>query len=649
MDKNTWIGFGLIAAVIIGFSIFNKPSKEELAERQRVQDSINIAIQQEQKAKEISEAIAKQMLEEKEDTLSQEEQSIQLTALYGAFAPAARGTEGVVTLENDLVRIGVNRLGGYISKAELKNYKAYGDSVNPLCLFQTRYEIDGLDTTVVNEQELNFIFNTNNNLVLATKHLYFEPVAQNKDSLSSTLVMRLYTTIENSYIDFVYTLPTDDYMVSMSIKPHNMHLVLAQNMTSLMMQWDQKIPQQEKGRKFEEKYAQLQYMFVDGEMEKLKELKADSKNESSRIKWIAHKDQFFSTVMIAKDAFESAELESTPMGAHTRYIKEYKTKAVLPFDITGNKSTDLKYYLGPNHYNTLKAYDKDVVDGEKLHLKELVPLGWKVVSWINKILVIPMFDLFTSWGLHIGIVILLMTLVIKLILLPFVFASNKSSARMRVLKPQLDEINAKYPPEKMQERQQATMALYQKAGVNPMSGCLPMLFQFPVLMAMFWFLPTAIELRGQSLFWADDLSTYDAILSWDKPIFLFGNHLSLFCLLMTIVNIIYTHINMQTQSAGQEMKMMKWMMYLMPLMFLFFFNDYAAGLSYYYFVSLLITILQTMIFRWTTDDKKVLAEMEANAKKKGSAKKSGFAARLEAMQREQQRIARENAKAQMRR
>ena len=320
MDKNTWIGFGLIAAVIIGFSIFNKPSKEELAERQRVQDSINVVMLQEQKAKEISEAIAKQLLEEQKDTLTQEEQRIQLAALYGPFAPAAQGGEGVVTLENDLVRIGINRLGGYISKAELKNYKAYGDTINPLCLFQTKYEIDGLDTTVVNEQELNFILNTNNNLVLATKHLYFVPVVHNSDTLSSNLVMRLYTSVENSYIDFVYSLPADDYMVSLSIQPHNMHLVLAQNMSSLMMQWDQKIPQQEKGRKFEEKYAQLQYMFVGGDMEKLKELKADSKKESSRIKWIAHKDQFFSTVMIAKDAFESAELESTPMGAHTPYI-----------------------------------------------------------------------------------------------------------------------------------------------------------------------------------------------------------------------------------------------------------------------------------------------------------------------------------------
>ena len=262
------------------------------------------------------------------------------------------------------------------------------------------------------------------------------------------------------------------------------------------------------------------------------------------------------------------------------------------------------------------------------------------------ILVIPMFDLFMGWGLQIGLVILLMTLVIKLIILPFVFASYKSSAKMRALKPQLDEINAKYPADKMQERQQATMQLYSRAGVSPMSGCLPMLFQFPVLMAMFWFFPTAIELRGQSFLWAEDLSTYDAFFTWATPIPLLGTHLSLFCLLMTVVNIAYTYITMQQQATDPNMKFMKYMMYLMPLMFLFIFNDYAAGLSYYYFLSLLLTIVQTMIFRLSIDEKKLLAEMEANAKKKANApKKSGFMARLEAMQREQQRMARENAKA----
>ena len=636
MDKNTWIGFALIAAIIVGFSFLNRPSKEELAERKRIQDSIALVQAQELEARIISEQITAQIQAEQTSTISSEDLAQQLASVYGPFAPATQGQEGLITIENNKVRIGVSHRGGHIAKAELKEYRAYGDSVRPLCLFQNE------------ESSLNFTLVTNSNRILATQNLYFTAAHQATDAEgNTTLTMRLTTNIDDCYLDFVYTLPADDYMVSMSIQPHNMQLALAQNMSSVEMQWNQSIPQQEKGRKFEEKYAQLQYMFVGGDIDKLSEMKADQAKESARLKWIAYKDQFFSTVIIAEDAFESTELVSTPLNAQSQYIKEYKTKTSLPLDITGQSATNLRYYLGPNHYNTLKAYDKDVIGVEKSHLNELVPLGWKMVSWINKALVIPMFDLFMSWGLHIGWVILLMTLVIKLILLPFVFASNKSTAKMRVLKPQLDEINAKYPPEKMQERQQATMALYQKAGVSPMSGCLPMLFQFPVLMAMFWFLPTAIELRGQSLFWANDLSTYDAIITWNTPIPVFGTHLSLFCLLMTVVNIVYTHITMQQQSGGQEMKMMRWMMYLMPLMFLFFFNDYAAGLSYYYFLSLLMTIIQTMIFRLAVDDKKVLAEMEANAKKKSTKKKSGFAARLEEMQREQQRLAREQAKKNM--
>ncbi len=639
MDKNTWIGFLLIAVIIVGFSLLNRPSKEQLAERQRIQDSIALVQAQEREAQMLSEQLSQEVQSAQNSeavaTTDHEALEQQVAAIYGPFVPAAKGEEGLVIIENEKIRLGIARRSGRIAQAELKEYKAYGDTVNNLCLFHG------------DESTQSFTLVTQNNRILSTQNLYFQPVALHTDTAGTTLVMRLLTNIEGSYMDFVYTLPADDYMVRMSIQPHEMQTALAQNMTSMEMNWAVTIPQQERGRKFEEKYARLQYMFVGGDMETLSEQKHALKNEPSRIRWIAYKDQFFSTVMIADEAFTSTTLESTPLAEFSHYIKEYKTTTSVPLDVTGKKPTTFRYYLGPNHYNTLKAYDKDVAKEDELHLKELVPLGWKIVSWINKILVIPMFDLFTSWGLHIGIIILLMTLVIKLIILPFVFASYKSSAKMRVLKPQLDEINAKYPPEKMQERQQATMALYQRAGVSPMSGCLPMLFQFPILMAMFWFLPTAIELRGQSLFWADDLSTYDTLISWSHPIPLFGTHLSLFCLLMTVVNFLYTYINMQTQSTDPNMKFMKWMMYLMPLMFLFIFNDYAAGLSYYYLVSLLITILQTMIFRWSINDEKLLAQMEANAKKKGGGqKKSGLMARLEKMQQEQQRMARENAKAQ---
>lgn len=637
MDKNTWIGFLLIASIIVGFSLLNRPSKEQLAERQRIHDSIAYVEQLKQQEILLQEQIAAEQAAPTEVDAALLAQ--QLQAAYGPFAPSAEGKEQDIVLENNKVRLYLSTKGGRIARACLKEYKAYGDSINDLCLFRA------------DEAALNFTLITANNRILGTRNLYFEALPGMMNEMGTQQVLRLHTDIEDSYLDFVYTLPEDEYMFSFAIAAHNMQHVLAQNINSLEMQWFQMIPQQERGRTFEERYSRLQYMCTNGEIEQLSEAKSDSKKESGRVRWIAFKDQFFSTVMIADEAFTSLEVESAPQSKATNYIKQYNAHANVAFDITGKTPTTFRYYMGPNHYNTLKAYDAELTGDNRLQLKELVPLGWKIVAWINKALIIPMFDIFTSWGLHIGWVILLMTFVIKLIILPFVFASYKSTAKMRVLKPQIDAINEKYPPEKMQERQQATMALYSRAGVSPMSGCLPMLFQFPVLMAMFWFLPTAIELRGKSFLWADDLSTYDAIFTWSYNLPLIGDHLSLFCLLMTICNIVYTYINMQSQAGGNDpsMKMMKWMMYLMPLMFFFWFNDYAAGLSYYYLVSLFMTIAQTMIFRWSIDDEKLLKQMEANAKKKEGKPKSGLMARLEKMQQEQLRMAREHAKANQRR
>ena len=619
MDKNTWIGFLLIAAIIVGFTMLNRPSKEELAERQRVQDSISLARQALAEAQRISDSITLSMDTEK--------------ASAQEVAEESKPEEQWITLQNEHLRLTLSSYGGAIQRAELMDYHASGDTVNPLCLFRA------------DESSFGFTLITINNRILHTSNLVFTPVPTDDPRKA---IMRLPGTSEEAWLDFVYEL-SDDYMVHLALVPHNMQNELAQNVNSLELQWRQLIPQHEQGRKFEERYAQLQYMLTGGEMEKLSENKDDSEKESARVKWIGYKDQFFSSVLIADDAFSSSVFTSTVQSKHSGYIKEYTTQTSVPFDLNGRTQTGFRFYLGPNHYHTLKAYDDGVARDERLHLNKLVPLGWKIVSWINTALVIPMFDLFTGWGLHIGIVILLMTIVIKLIILPFVFVSYKSSAKMRALKPQIDEINAKFPAEKMQERQQATMELYRQAGVNPMSGCLPMLFQFPVLMAMFWFLPTAIELRGKSLWWAEDLSTYDAVFHWSFNIPLLGDHLSLFCLLMTICNIGYTYITMQSQATDPNMKFMKYMMYAMPLMFLFIFNDYAAGLSYYYLLSLFITILQTMIFRWTLNDKKMLAEMEENKKKKAGKKKSGFMERLEKMQREQQRLAREQAKAAQRR
>jgi len=637
MDKNTWIGFLLIAGIIVGFSMLNRPSKEEMAERQRLNDSIALVRQLEWEAQQLSAQIAAehQAITENKQQFSESELEIRTQATYGDFAGSARGMEDFVTLENERIRLMFTTKGGRLYRAELKEYKAYGDSINDLHLFTGE------------ESNLAFTLITANNRIISTQNLYFEPIIRD-----SVLTMRLNTEVEDAYLDFVYTLPRNEYMFGFDIVPHNMEQVLAQNVSTIEMQWSQLIPQQEKGRKFEERYAQLQYMDISGDIDNLSEQKNDRQKEAGKLRWIAYKDQFFSTVLISEDGFTSTELESEVKGKYSGYVKGYKTTTALSFDL--REPVRLRYYCGPNHYNTLKAYDEGKEKDQKLHLKSLVPLGWKIVAWVNVILVIPMFDLFSSWGLHIGLIILLMTIVIKLIILPFVFKSYQSTAKMRVLKPQIDEINEKFPPEKMQERQAATMALYQKAGVSPMSGCLPMLFQMPVVMAMFWFFPTAIELRGKSFLWADDLSTYDSIISWSTPIWGIGDHLSLFCILFTIVNVAYTYITMQTQATGNDptQKMMKWMMYLMPVMFFFIFNDYAAGLSYYYLLALFFSIMQTMIFRWTTDDAKILREMQENAKKKaaGSNKpQSGLMARLQKMQQEQLKQARENAKQQAKR
>jgi YidC/Oxa1 family membrane protein insertase len=355
--------------------------------------------------------------------------------------------------------------------------------------------------------------------------------------------------------------------------------------------------------------------------------------------------------MIADDAFTAANVETEIMPDRSDFIKKHSMEASVAFDPNGIRTTKFHTFYGPNQYKVLKSYDRDLDGDDKLRLQHIIPMGWSLFRWISTCVIIPVFNFLSKYIASYGIIILLLTIIIKLVILPFTFKSYMSSAKMRVLRPQIDEINARIPAEKAMERQQATMNLYQKAGVSPMSGCLPMLFQMPILFAMFSFFPTAFELRGQSFLWADDLSSYDAILSWDMYIPLitpfFGNHISLFCLLMTVTNIIYTKINMAHTGAADQpgAGMMKWMMYLMPIMFMFMYNNYASGLSYYYFVSLLIRIIQTYLYRLFVDDKKVLAQLEKNKAK--PQKKSAFMQRLEEAQKAQQQALREQQARQM--
>ncbi len=627
MDKNTVIGLVLIFAIIVGFSWLNRPNEEQIEAQKRYRDSI----QKVELAKAQQAALLEELQQQKAntDTLVNAEVAKQF---FGNFSESAVGEEQFVTVENDLLKLVFTTKGGRIYSAELKEYKTH-DSL-PLVLFDK------------DESILDFTFLSSNNRVLHTKDFYFEPTLIETEN-GQKLQMRLLIEVDK-YLEFEYLLSANEYKVDFLINAHNMSDELDANSNSLEMLWKSKLKKQEKGRKFEARYATLNYKFTSDDVEYLSESKDDEKKLSNKIQWIAFKDQFFSTVLVANQSFTSTALESK-ISNNVDYLKEYKAEASVVFDPTGKTSTTLSYLFIPNKYQTLKKYDKlyeSEVD-DNMQFRRLLPMGWSLFRWINEYLIIPIFNFFGKYISNYGIVIFLLTLVVKILIFPFTYKSYISSAKMRVLKPQIDEINAKYPPEKAMERQQATMNLYSRVGVSPMSGCLPMLFQMPILFAMFMFFPTCIELRQESFLWAKDLASYDAIFEWDAYIPLitpyFGNHISLFCLLMTITNIVYTKINMSSQvGAADQMKVMKWMMYLMPVMFMFIFNDYAAGLSYYYFISLLLTIVQTYLFRLFVDEEKLLKKLEANKKK--PMKKSGFMARLEEAQRQQQKAMREQMK-----
>ncbi len=622
MDRNTILGFVLIGAILFVFSWLNKPNADQQKLQQRYNDSIALVEQNRQ----LAEQKAKTPSSKTQDILSD---SAKLSN-FGAFAAAATGTEKIETLENELMEVKFSNKGGRIYSVRLKKYQTH-DSL-PLYLFKGEEGSFGL--TLV----------TANNRIVNTSDLYFTPILKD-----STITMRLNAG-GNSCLDFVYTVRPKDYLMKFDIHANGLDSVLAANTNVLEMNWSEKLRQQEKGDKNENKYSNLYFKYLADEVDYLSDSKDDQKDLPNKVKWIAYKDQFFSSVLIANDAFSSVNISSKVLKNVPGYLKQYDTKAEFEFDPKGKKSVSMSYYFGPNHYPTLRKLDKGISDDDKkLRLDKLVPLGAKMFRWVNQFAVIPLFNFFQKYISNYGIVILLLTLVIKICLFPLTYKSYISSAKMRVLRPQVEAINEKYPgQDKMMEKQKATMDLYKRAGVNPMSGCLPMLLQMPILIAMYMFFPSSIELRQQSFLWATDLSTYDSIISWSAQIPLvsqyYGNHVSLFCLLMTATNIVYTKFNMDATNTGQaQMPGMKTMMYIMPIMFLFVLNQFASGLSYYYFISTLITILQTLAFRQFINEEKLLAKLHENAKKPMK-KKSGFMARLEDAQKRQQQIVREQQK-----
>ena len=616
MDRNTIIGFLLMALVLFGYTWYMQPSPEQKAAMQRYQDSL-FQVENTRLAEiDNVETAATDPVEE----MTVDEHTLRLRNEYVDFAPFAEGEEKTITLSNPQVTLTFSTHGGRLTQAILNEYNTY-DSL-PVMLFNSENNAYG------------FIFKAQGRTI-NTADLYFVPElsADNR-----TLSMKL--PFENgSSFEVRYTLPEEGYMLDMKIYQNGMENILPRNTVDLDMYWSQMLRRQERGRMFEERNSALYYKFVGSDVERLSETKDEHESITTGLKWIGFKNQFFSSVLIADRKLNGARLESTVLPEDNTYLKSYKAETTVDYDPMSTEGPAFRFFLGPNLYPLLKSYDKGLDSDDKLQLPKLIPLGYKFFRWINTGIIIPIFTFLGKYFTNYGVIILLMTLIIKAVLMPLTFKSYMSSARMRVLKPQMEEINAKYPgQDKAMDRQRAMMELYSNAGVNPMSGCLPMLLQMPILLAMFAFFPSSIELRQQPFLWADDLSSYDAIFTWDAYIPLitpyFGNHISLFCLLMTITNILYTKINMDSTGGGQQMPGMKLMMYLMPLMFLFIFNNYASGLSYYYFVSLLITIIQTYIFRKCINEEKVLAKLKENQKK--PRKKSGFMARLEEAQRQQQ-------------
>jgi len=623
MDKNTVIGFILIGIVLIGFTWLNKPSKEQLEAQQRYRDSIALVQYEMQQAALMEQAQKKEDVapvlipEDAPDSVRHD----YFQNKFGAFASGVTGTEEIITLENDHIEVRINSKGGHVCFARVKDYVTYNKE--PLILFE------GDDTN------FNITFGTANNLIVNTSDMYFTPI---RNEGQNAVTMRLNVGNEG-IIDFVYTLVPDDYMLGFVIQTSGLNGLLALSTNALDIQWSQKMRIQEKGRKLENQYTGLYYKFSTDNVEVIGESKDDNKQISNRLRWIGYKNKFFSSVLIADGAFSNTTLTAKQNLTDLNYLKEFTTVTSVPFSAAKNENIGFRYFFGPNKYRLLRAYDKGIDKENLLELDKLVPMGYNWLRPINKYFILPLFDFLGKYMTNYGLIILVLTFIIKVILFPLTYKSSMSQAKMRVLKPQVDELKLKFPKkEQAMELQQATMALYSSAGASPLSGCLPMLLQMPILIALYWLFPTSIELRQQSFLWAEDLSTYDAIISWDFNIPLIssfiGNHISLFCLLMTVVNIVSTKMTSSMNAGQQQMAGMNMMMYMLPVMFFVFFNQNASGLSYYFLISTLITIGQTMLFRFGINEAKLLADLEANKKK--PKKKSGFMQRLADAQKAQQ-------------
>ncbi len=619
MNKNSILGFILIALVLIGFSWYNSPSQEQIEAAQR-QDSIAAALQEKAKKAAAQEASDKKRLEAAA--------AADTTAL---FYPALQGTSQQVTLKNSKLELTLDTKGGVVRKARILGFKDL-DGAKDLTLF------DGKD------QNLNFLFaGKEDNIV--TADLYFTPSEQTDSTVTLTA-----TAVNGGQLLMKYRLGKD-YMLHFSLQAQGLAKAFSPSYREMEMEWTDHCRQHEKGHSFENRYTSVFYKESNGGTDNLSESGEQSETIDKTLDWVAFRNQFFSVALISKDNFSAnASFSSIPQEKGTGYLKQFDARLKTAFDPTGVKPSEFEMYIGPNHFRLIQDVEKQSQFGKDLDLEQLVNLGWLLFRWINRWFTLYVFDFLASLGFSMGIVLILITIILKVITFPMVKKSYMASAKMRVLKPKLEEATKQYDkPEDQMKKQQEMMSLYSKYGVSPMGGCLPMLIQMPIWIAMFWFVPNAIQLRGQSFLWMDDLSTYDPIVEWGTHIWGIGDHLSLTCILFCVAQIVYTWISMRQQrdqmvgQQAEQMKMMQWMMYLMPVMFFFIFNDYSSGLNFYYFISLFFSASIMWLLRKTTDDKKLLAILEANyqANKNNPKKQSGLAARLEALQKQQEELQRQ--------
>ena len=636
MDKNSIIGFVLIAVVLIGFSWYSQPSEEE-QRAALVQDSIAQAARA--KAEKAARAADARRREEAKKSIAAD-----TTAL---FHKALTGKAQNIVLQNRRVALTLSTRGAVVTKAYLKNQKGSrrfighdisdktgkSDDPNGITLFEGRDQ--SLDYTLM-AKEAN----------INTSDLYFTPSAVTDSTVTFTAEAGAGKTLT-----LTYRLGSD-YMLHMSLRATGMAGLFDPNANRLNVSWHERVKEQERGFTFENRYARLDWKNTNGGTDYLSEASDKQQTTEEAMDWVAYKNQFFSSVIISKDGFDKgADLQSlvydkkAQENRKVRYLKDFTSNMKTAFDPSGARPSEFEFYYGPNDFYTLKNIEKQSTFNKELDMERIVYLGWPLFRLINRWFLMPVFTWLTNWGFNMGVVLILITLLLKLITYPMVKKSYMSSAKMRVLKPKLDEATKQYnKPEDQMQKQQAMMAEYSKYGVSPLSGCLPMLIQMPIWIAMFNFVPNAIQLRGESFLWINDLSTYDPIFEWSSNLWLIGDHLSLTCILFCAAQIIYSWFTMQLQKdqmvgqQAEQMKMMQWMMFLMPLMFFFMFNDYSAGLNFYYFISLFFSAAIMFLLRKTTNDEKLLAILEARYRenKDNPKKMSGLAARMQALQQMQQ-------------